>query len=149
MEITPAAQEDIPQLCELLEILFLQESEFRPDCAVQAAGLEQILASPQRGQILLLRDGTRIVGMVNLLFTVSTALGGRVAILEDMIVRPGHRGHGAGSELLRAAIELAKSVGCRRLTLLTDRTNASAQKFYLRHGFSPSKMVPYRLVLRG
>lgn len=69
-----------------------------------------------------------------------------MAILEDMIVRPGHRGRGAGSKLLRAAIEFTRSLGCRRLTLLTDGANASAQKFYIRHGFSPSKMVPYRLV---
>lgn len=147
LEITPATPNDIPQLCELLELLFSQEAEFRPCRTTQAAGLQQIIDFPERGQILVLRDGGSVLGMVNLLFTVSTALGGRVAILEDMIVRPAHRGSGAGSMLLRAAINFARSVGCRRLTLLTDRTNESAQRFYRRHGFSPSEMVPLRLLL--
>ncbi|MGH8602944.1 MAG: GNAT family N-acetyltransferase, partial [Gammaproteobacteria bacterium] len=82
---------------------------------------------------------------VNVLFTVSTALGGPVALLEDMVVHPEYRGGGAGSRLLQAAINLAESSGCYRITLLTDRTNESAQRFYKRHGFTLSDMVPMRL----
>ncbi len=147
MEITRATNEDIPQLCELLELLFSQEAEFRPDRAVQMAGLREIIDFPACGSILVMRDGPSIVGMVNLLFTVSTALGGRVAILEDLVVRPAHRGAGAGSMLLRAAVDFARSASCRRITLLTDQTNEPAQKFYRRHGFNLSEMVPMRLIL--
>jgi GNAT superfamily N-acetyltransferase len=147
MEITCATNDDIPQLCELLNLLFSQEAEFRPDRRLQAAGLRQIIDFPERGQILVLRDGASIIGVVNLLFTVSTALGGRVAILEDMVIRPQYRGSGAGHRLLEAAIGVVKSSGCRRITLLTDATNESAQRFYGRHGFSISEMVPMRLVL--
>jgi len=145
MEITKATKEDIPGLCELLGFLFAQEAEFQPDRSLQSAGLREIIDFPERGQILVLRKWGSPLGMINLLFTVSTALGGRVAILEDMVVHPDHRGNGAGSKLLEAAIYFAKSVGCRRLTLLTDQTNRSAQRFYKRHGFIISKMVPMRL----
>jgi len=147
MEITQATNDDIPQLCELLNLLFSQEAEFQPDVKLQTAGLRQIIDFPERGQILVLRDGLSIIGMVNLLFTVSTALGGRVAILEDMVIRPQYRGTGAGHMLLEAAIGLVKSSGCRRITLLTDATNDAAQRFYRRHGFNISEMVPMRLVL--
>lgn len=109
MEITRATNDDIPQLCELLNLLFSQEAEFQPDSKLQASGLQQIIDFPERGQILVLRDGVSIIGVVNLLFTVSTALGGRVAILEDMVVRPQYRGSGAGHMLLKAAIGLVKS----------------------------------------
>ena len=147
MEVTQAENGDIPELCELLDLLFTQEVEFRPDPAMQAEGLRQIIDFPERGRILVLREGASVLGMVNLLFTVSTALGGRVAILEDMVVRPAHRGRGAGSMLLRAALDFARSAGCRRITLLTDRTNESAQRFYRRHGFHLSEMVPMRFIL--
>lgn len=147
MEISAATLDDIPQLCKLLELLFSQEAEFAPDRAIQAAGLREIIAEPQRGQIWVLRDGTSPVGMVNLLFTISTALGGRVAILEDMVVHPSARGGGAGSQLLQAAISAAQSAGCRRITLLTDGSNEAAQRFYQRHGFALSDMVPLRLML--
>jgi GNAT superfamily N-acetyltransferase len=147
MEISEATKDDIPRLCELLEMLFEQEAEFRPDRTLQSAGLQQIIDFPERGRVLVLREGASLIGMVNLLFTISTALGGRVALLEDMIVHPEYRGSGAGSELLQATIDLAKSSGCHRITLLTDRTNESAQRFYERHGFALSEMVPMRLFL--
>lgn len=147
MEISAATLNDIPQLCELLELLFSQEAEFQPSRALQSVGLRQIIEQPERGQILVMRDGSSLVGMVNLLFTVSTALGGRVAILEDMVVHPSQRGSGAGSQLLQAAINAAQFVGCLRITLLTDRTNEPAQRFYQRHGFVLSDMIPLRLSL--
>jgi GNAT superfamily N-acetyltransferase len=86
--------------------------------------------------------------MVNVLYTVSTACGGRVAIVEDMVVRPGSRNRGLGSLMIRRAIEFAGSAGCLRITLLTDRTNDSAIRFYQRHGFAPSGMIPFRLLLK-
>lgn len=147
MEITEATLKDIDRLCDLLGLLFTQEAEFRPDRALQAAGLKLILDSPERGRILVLREGTSLVGMVSLLFTVSTALGCRVVLLEDMVVHPAYRMKGAGTQLLRAAVDLAKASGCGRITLLTDRTNESAQRFYERHGFNLSEMVPMRLPL--
>lgn len=147
MKITEATKDDIVGLCELLELLFAQEAEFRPDRSLQSTGLQQILDFPERGRVLVLREGASLIGMINLLFTISTALGGRVALLEDMIVRPEYRGSGAGSELLQAAINLAKSSCCHRITLLTDRTNESARRFYERHGFNTSGMVPMRLFL--
>lgn len=146
MEVMRAGREDIPLLCEFLELLFTQEAEFQPDTAAQAEGLRQIIDFPERGQILILRDGTSPIGMANLLFTVSTALGGRVVLLEDLVVRPERRGCGAGSMLLRGAVDFAASAGCRRITLLTDRVNEPAQKFYMRHGFKLSEMVPMRLI---
>jgi ribosomal protein S18 acetylase RimI-like enzyme len=147
MNISPATVSDIAELCELLELLFSEEAEFHTNHAVQSAGLRQIMESPDRGQILVLRNGTSVVGMVNLLFTISTALGGRVAILEDMVIHPAQRGNGRGSRLLQAAINVARSAECRRITLLTDRSNESAQRFYRRHGFRMSAMVALRLLL--
>lgn len=142
-----ASLEDIPQLCELLALLFGQEAEFVPDRTRQEAGLREIITHPDVGRILILREGAAVIAMVNLLFTVSTALGGRVALLEDMIVHPAHRGSGAGSRLLQAAVEFARSAGCLRITLLTDRDNVAAQRFYQRHGFESSAMLPMRLRL--
>lgn len=147
MQIELATLDDIPQLCELLAILFAQEEEFEPDASKQAAGLRQIIGNPDVGNILLLRSGGAVVGMVNLLYTVSTARGSRVAILEDMVVRPEHRGSRAGSALLQAAIAQAQKAGCTRITLLTDGINEAAIRFYRRHGFKASGMLPLRLVL--
>lgn len=147
MEIALASISDIPELCELLEILFSQEVEFVPNYEVQSRGLARIISNPEVGIIVLARQSGQVVGMCNLLFTVSTALGERVALLEDMIMSPNYRGSGVGSQLLEQAIKFARLNGCKRITLLTDSANEPAQRFYQRHGFGFSTMIPLRLSL--
>lgn len=147
MEIVRAETSDMPELCGLLSYLFEQEEEFTPDTQAQERGLKMIIESPETGDILIMRDNGQTIGMVNLLYTVSTALGGKVAVLEDMVVTPENRNGGTGSWLLKAAVQHAKKQGCMRITLLTDAVNEKAQRFYARHGFSPSPMVPMRLML--
>jgi GNAT superfamily N-acetyltransferase len=144
--IEPASSEDIPHIAELLSALFMQEADFRPDSAKQVRGLQLIIEQPHVGRIFVARESGSIVGMVNLLFTVSTAEGGLVVLLEDLVVQPAHRGKGVGSALLRHAIDFAKANGFARITLLTDRVNEAAMRFYARHGFQLSAMVPMRLV---
>ena len=147
MHIDKASSADIPALSELLSVLFAQEEEFTPDLEAQAQGLAQIIDKPEVGAVLVAREGGQILGMVSLLFTVSTAIGGRVAWLEDMVVSAEARGAGLGSELLAQAISLARAQGCKRITLLTDRANEAAQRFYRQQGFAASSMVPMRLAL--
>lgn len=147
IKITRAVVDDIPLLCALLHALFSREAEFEPDHDAQARGLAAIIDDPAVGDILVARESGRVLGMINILYTVSTALGGPVAVFEDMIVSPASRGAGIGTALLGHAIELARSKGCRRITLLTDSDNDAAHRFYLRQGFSRSSMVAFRLLL--
>jgi GNAT superfamily N-acetyltransferase len=142
-----AAAADIPALAELLATLFAQEAEFTPDAAAHRRGLANIVGQPEIGTILVAREHGAVVGMVNLLFTMSTALGARVALLEDMVVAPAARGRGIGGALLAQAIAHARAQGCKRITLLTDGVNEAAQRFYARHGFTASGMLPMRLAL--
>ncbi len=144
--IEKAKQDDIGAMADLLRALFDQEADFAPDRAKQTRGLTLILNAPETGQLFVARRNGEVVGMIGLLFTVSTALGSRVCWLEDMVVRPDCRGSGLGSRLLAHAIDYASSQGFGRITLLTDRVNANAQRFYARHGFTLSEMTPMRLI---
>jgi GNAT superfamily N-acetyltransferase len=145
--IAAALPTDCSALCDLLDLLFAQEVEFTPDRAAQIKGVSALIADAQRGHILVARSGERVIGMVSLLYTISTALGGRAAILEDMIVAPANRGQGVGSKLLTHAVDFARSQDCRRITLLTDGDNLMAQTFYRKYGFTHSPMIPMRLAL--
>ena len=138
---------DISDLVELLKALFDQEAEFKPNSEAQRKALSKIILDPKIGIILVAKDDEKILGMINLLFTESTALGSRVAILEDMVVLSKFRGEGIGSKLIDYAISEAKKEGCKRITLLTDIENTKAQSFYHKKGFVKSKMMPYRLLL--
>ena len=147
MLITEATLEDIPELAALLAILFAQEADFTPDRHRQQQGLRQIISQPGLGRIFVLRYTDKLVGMVSVLFSISTALGGRVAVLEDMVVHPEARGSGLGTALLQHAITFAQVAGCLRISLLTDTDNTDALRFYARQGFVPSQMKTLRLAL--
>lgn len=147
MKITRAVSADIPELCILLHDLFSRETEFEPERDAQIRGLAAIINEPAVGDILVARKSGRVLGMINVLYTVSTALGGPVAVFEDMIVSPDYRGVGVGSALLAHAIEQARSKDCRRISLLADSDNEDAHRFYHRHGFSRSSMVSFRQLL--
>lgn len=147
MNIRKAVMADIPALCDLLSYLFEQEVEFVPDVVAQEQGLAAIIENEATGDILVADNNGQVIGMVNLLYTVSTALGGRVAILEDMVVKPKYRGQQIGDQLLGAVLALLKKNDCMRVTLLTDCDNTSAQHFYKRNQFEKSDMVVYRQLL--
>jgi GNAT superfamily N-acetyltransferase len=145
--IEPAIFEDLDELSNLLGELFSEESDFRPNKEKQLQGLRLIFEEPNRGRVFVLRRDRTIVGMINLLFTISTAEGGFVILLEDLVVHDAFRGHGYGSRLLEHAINFAKQKKFLRITLLTDRPELRSQNFFKRHGFYESSMMPMRLLV--
>jgi ribosomal protein S18 acetylase RimI-like enzyme len=146
--IEPATMDDLPQLTELLFDLFTLEGDFKPDRSKHIRGLRLILEQPSRGRIFVIKQDGRILAMINLLFTISTAEGGFVLMMEDVIVHQEHRHRGFGDKLLDYCIAFAREKNFLRITLLTDQTNEEAQKFFLAHGFGESKMIPLRLYLQ-
>jgi GNAT superfamily N-acetyltransferase len=147
VRIEPATEADLDELSELVGGLFAQESDFRPNKEKQLRGLRLIFEQPNRGRVFVLRRDGAIVGMINLLFTISTAEGGFVVLLEDLVIHKQYQSHGYGSKLLNHAIEFARQKNFLRITLLTDRPENVAQEFFRRHGFHESSMIPMRLLL--
>jgi len=146
--IRTAVESDVPQCAALLAILFSQEREFAPDVEAQSRALDLIIQQPELGRIFVADVDGDVQGMVMLLFTVSTFLGQKVALLEDMVVAPAWRGKGVGSQLINHAVAFARQERLGRITLLTDADNEAAQRFYRAKGFTPSEMVVFRKLLR-
>ena len=139
-----ATTADLPAMADLLAELFSLESDFHPERDRQLRGLQLILDTPEIGRLFVLRTGGVVAGMANALITVSTFLGTRVVLLEDVIVSRAHRGGGHGRMLVEHVLAWAAREGMGRVTLLADRDNAPALAFYERLGFEPSAMVVRR-----
>lgn len=148
MKIERATQEDIPHLNRLLTLLFDQAHEFEPNIEAQTRALTTIIDDHSVGDILVARrregDGPPVVAaMANVLYSVSTALGGKVAHLDDLVVDPDYRGQGLGNRMMEHAVDHARSTGCLRITLNTDQDNHRAQSLYEKHAFVRSTMLVY------
>ena len=127
--------------------LFTVSGDFTPDRMVQERGLQLILEQPNRGRIFVVRNDDQIFGMVNLLFTISTARGGFVILMEDVVIHPAHRSQGFGSMLVDYVVEFARNKQFKRITLLTDRISAESQEFFKKRGFEHSTMIPMRKII--
>ena len=139
-----ATFEDIPVLCELLIQLFSQEVEFVPDYEKHEKALKKIINDKNIGDIFVAVKEKKVIAMVNILYTISTALGEKVAILEDMVVFDSLRNQNIGSHLIKFTINYLKENSVKRVTLLTDGDNFNAHKFYEKQGLNKSSMIAFR-----
>ncbi len=140
-----ATSEDIPQLLCLLETLFSIEADFSIDSPKQSKGLELLLLSTKDGVWVAELSGTnKIVGMCSIQTMISTAEGGFVGLLEDLVVMSDYRQHGIGAKLLAEAINWSKAQGLKRLQLLADKNNADALAFYQKQGWLETQLICLR-----
>ena len=145
MQVRFATAADLAAMADLLGELFALESDFAPQREKQLAALAWLLDHPHHGRLFVLHDGAIVAGMANALINVSTAEGGPVLLLEDVIVAAAHRGRGHGRRLVEHVLAWARGEGLSRVTLLADRGNAPALRFYKSMGFEESAMVVRRL----
>lgn len=111
---------------------FLQSEA--PGNAELEVTISQLLAD-RSTEFLLIDDPP--VGFVQLRFRLSVWTGTEDAWLEDAFVNEAARGKGHGRTLVTAAIQRARSRGCRRIQLDVNLDNGPALKLYESLGFAP------------
>lgn len=81
---------------------------------------------------------------------------GATAELLSIMVKPAMRSQGIGAQLMTALLAECRQRQIQHLDVTVDTTNAAAQRFYIRHGFSLAhkfvlygrEMCSYRLEIR-
>jgi GNAT superfamily N-acetyltransferase len=139
-----ATGDDVDALVELLRQLFAIEQDFRFDHERQRRGLRLLLDDRDGAVVLIAESAGRAVGMCSVQVLTSTAEGGPVGLVEDVVVDADVRGRGIGTALLAAAEDWARDRGLMRLQLLADGTNEPALRFYGKHGWSTTRMICLR-----
>lgn len=136
---------DLDALVTLLEALFAIEADFAVDAERQRKGLSLMLDGCRKHRCIKVAeiDG-RVVGMCTAQTLISTAEGGPVALIEDMVILPDYRGKGIGRQLMRSIEAWAVQHGITRLQLLADRTNTAALNFYHSIGWRPTQLICLR-----
>jgi GNAT superfamily N-acetyltransferase len=127
------------ELAEVVALLHTQLVEHA--ISTQGDVLERAVAGmlerPDRGVILVARDGGAVVGVAWVSFTWSCEHGGQTAWLEELYVVPALRGRGLGRAMLLEAEARARAAGCAAVDLEVDAEHTRAARLYQREGFSP------------
>lgn len=146
--IRTAELSDIEALTELLAELFQIEADFQFDAQKQRAGLKLLLHSDQACVFVAQTiDNKKVIAMCSMQTLISTAEGGKVGLVEDVIVNTAYRGRGIGKKLLQHLTEWAVQHDFKRLQLLADKTNASALTFYTQQRWQSTQLVALRKIL--
>lgn len=145
LKIRPAQRDDLEAMVSLLLELFALEEDFSPNPARQRRGLSRLLDGCGKHRCILVAeiDG-RVIAMATVQILISTAEGGPVGLVEDVVVRKDSRGRGIGRRLMEAVGSWGAERGLTRLQLLADRNNAKALEFYGKIGWQPTQLVCLR-----
>lgn len=93
---------------------------------------------------------TKIIGCMQLTFISGLSRKGMTRLqIESVRVAKDVRSKGIGRQMMKYAIELAKTSGCGLVQLTTDTTRKDAHRFYERLGFQSSHVGMKLDLLRG
>ncbi len=138
LNLRPATPADVPQI--LAFIRDLAEYEREPDAvhATEADLLRDGFGSTRRFDCLVAElnqsGATLAVGFALYFHNYSTWRGHAGIHIEDLYVRPEHRGKGIGKALLTRVAAIAVAEGCTRLQWDVLEWNTSAIGFYEQMG---------------
>lgn len=132
---------DLPALVQMLvddPLGSKRETWSDPLPVSYSQAFEEILHDPNN-ELVVASEGGKLVGMLQITFIpYLTYQGRRRALIEGVRVASGARSRGIGGELIRWAIERARSRQCVMVQLTTDRAREDALRFYERLGFVAS-----------
>ena len=141
-----AVREDVPLILAMIRELADYEG-LLPEVVATEAVLGEWLFDRRGAEVLfaLAPDGAE-VGFALFFHNFSTFLGRGGVYLEDLYVRPEHRGRGYGKGLIRQLARIAKERGCGRMEWWCLDSNTPSIDFYLSLGAEPMRdWTVYRL----
>ncbi len=144
--IENATEADIESMARLLAQLFAIEQDFTIDFEAQKKGLSLLLQERQTF-VCVARFQERVIGMVTMQQLISTAAGGPIGQIEDLVVDSEYRSLGVGNRLLEQMIHNARERAYHRLQLGADISNLRALDFYRKRGFAKTHLNIYHLPL--
>ena len=147
IKIRNAELSDVEEMLDLLNVLFTVEEDFSFNEEVQRRGIGLLLSSQGHDrQVFVAERNGKVVGMCSVQTLISTAEGGLVGLVEDVVVRDLDRGKGIGNALMEAVDDWARRHALKRLQLLADRDNAPALKFYQSRGWKITNLICVRKI---
>jgi GNAT superfamily N-acetyltransferase len=130
-----ATPDDAGEIAQLLHDFNTEFDTPSPGPEVLAPRLRALLAGADTFAIVAGRP-MNALALVTLRTNVWYA--GLVALLDEMYVVPSRRGQGIGSAVMAQLLSISRARNVDLIEINVDEGDVDAQRFYERHGFSPT-----------
>jgi GNAT superfamily N-acetyltransferase len=144
-----ATEADVPAIIRLLadDILGASREATDAESLAQYLSAFRVIDADANQFLLVVDDGTAIVGTLQLTFIAGLSLGGlKRGLIEAVRVASNRRGEKIGEKMIAWVIEKCRRESCGIVQLTTHKTRTDAHRFYDRLGFEPSH-VGYKMKL--
>jgi GNAT superfamily N-acetyltransferase len=135
--IRPARLDDAPTIANLIRELAVYEKLEHQAKATSDDLARHLFGDRPAAEVLIAEVGGKPVGFALFFSTFSTFRGQPGLYLEDLFVRPEHRGRGIGKALLASVARVAVDRGCGRLEWSVLDWNTPSIEFYRSQGAVP------------
>src|ERR1700730_7444396 len=148
--IRSATVADVPVILELIRALAEYERAPNDVVATEEILNETLFGKKPAAEVLLLFENKIAAGFAVFFHNFSTWLGRPGLYLEDLFVRPEHRGKGYGRALLIELARIARDRGCGGMEWAVLDWNEPAIQFYRKLGAKPmDEWTVFRLTRDG
>jgi GNAT superfamily N-acetyltransferase len=139
--VRKATESDLPAIKKLLaDLIDAMDNTEGIDVGIALKTCEHLLKDAS-SHFLVAEIERTPVGFIN--FTVRQTILHRSpsALIDELVVAEEYQGKGVGKQLVLAAIEKCKQLGCCEVEVSTEKTNVKARKFYKKCGLEERGML--------
>lgn len=136
-----ATECDLPAIEKLMmELIESMDSKEDIDTNMVFENCRKLL-SEANSYLLVGEMNGAVIGFIN--FTIHRTLlhSGPSGLIDEVVVTGSYRKRGVGKQLIHAAIEKCKELGCREVEVSTELTNTNARQFYKKCGFEERGVI--------
>ena len=141
IRIERAVETDLPFLTSLLVELMGAMTDTEGFNINQSIENFRLLFADPAQYILVARQRNSIVGFINF-STRKTIMHPRPSgLIDELVVSENSRGTGIGKELIQAAVDKCRELGCCEVEVSTEKSNRKARQFYKSCGFEEDAVL--------
>jgi len=144
-----ATEKDVPAIVAMLadDVLGASRETVGPESLSRYVNAFRTVDADANQFLLVVEDGTQMVGTLQLTFIAGLARGGlKRGLVEAVRVASDRRGEKIGEAMFAWVLEKCRHERCGIVQLTTDKSRTEAHRFYDRLGFEPSH-IGYKMML--
>ena len=139
--VRKAKKSDLPAIKRLLaELVNAMDDTECIDMRVAPRLWERLLRDA-RSRFLVAAAGGTPVGLIHFTIRQTVLHRSPSGMIDELVVSNDYQRKGIGTQLVLAAIETCRQLGCCEVEVSTERTNLKARRFYRKCGFDKEEIL--------